>query len=165
MSGNSVERLIAFAQKVAAQRRAMCKSDHHAATCRGAVNLAEDAARLLSELGIEPRYPQPESGFSKPCPLCGEGGWVMGQVWYTVQAHATCLAELSKQQREDKEMPSIAAATPQRDREQRRTDHRQELDTAVWEACLVLSSDEIREQVERTLTEVEATFTGKAAGR
>lgn len=89
------EVLIAFVQRAASQRRAICQLDHHAATCRGAVRLAEEAAKVLASLGIEPRYPQ--GALDEPCPVCGENEYIIGQVWRCVWVHGACLAQASNQ--------------------------------------------------------------------
>lgn len=88
---DTVERdaLLDFVQRVAASRRAICKADHHAGTCRGAVGLADEAAKLLASLGIEPRAPV--ENFRHSCALCGDDEYVLGDVWNKVWVHRHCL--------------------------------------------------------------------------
>lgn len=84
------ESAIAFIQKVAASHRAVCKADHHAGTCQGAVRLAEEAAKVLAGMGVALKYDPPPPAWATPCLLCGEGEYVIGQVWHRVWVHAVC---------------------------------------------------------------------------
>lgn len=87
--------LVDFVQRVACSKRAVCKAEHHAGTCRGAVALADAAARVLSGLGEELRSFERPFTFEKPCPVCGGDEYVIGEVWLGRWVHARCLEVLS----------------------------------------------------------------------
>lgn len=88
--------LVDFVQRVAMQRKAVCALDHHAGTCRGAVNLADEALKLLAGLGIEPRYPRRRAMYSHSCWVCGGVEYVLGQVWRKEWVHAQCMDDLAE---------------------------------------------------------------------